>query len=186
MKNSLPLSGACKNYEEDLVLDYYGECGAADHRRVEEHLAECAACRRFVDDLRALLPQLAKGQEMPESFWQNYYRETVAKLGALDARRDWWGNRFAPWKTWLVPAFGTAAVAGLALGLLFARGSLPLSSSASPGKLPEAIIADAEQLEFFSSLDMLESLRQMEPRNNGRAKTKSEQSSFSGGERSAA
>jgi anti-sigma factor RsiW len=186
MKKSSPLSGACKNYEEDLVLYYYGESDAADRQRVEGHLSRCTACRGFVDDLRGLLPQLAKGQELPESFWQSYFRETIAKLGAVEARNNWWRDLFAPWKSWLVPAFGTAAVAVLALGLFFARGSLPVSQNAPSAKLPEEVIADANQLEFFSSMDMLESLSRMEPPKNGRGKTRVERSSFLPGGRSAA
>ena len=54
------------------------------------------------------------------------------------------------------------------------------------GKLPEEVIADANQLEFFSSLDMLEALSQNERHENGRAKRKSEQSGFSDSGRSAA
>ena len=57
MKQHSPLSGACKKYEEDLVLYYYAEGGAADSQRVERHLSECLACRDFVEDLRGLLPQ---------------------------------------------------------------------------------------------------------------------------------
>ena len=186
MKEKLPLSGACKKYEEDLVLFYYGEIDAADRQRLEGHLCQCTACQCFVDDLRGLLPQLAKSQELPESFWQGYYRETIAKLAERQTRNNWWRNLFAPWKAWLVPAFGTAAVAVLALGLLFAKGSLPLSMHGSPAKLPEEIIADANQLEFFSSLDMLESLSQIEPQESGSGKNKPEQSSLAGRERSAA
>lgn len=179
MKKNSPLSGACKKYEEDLVLYYYAEGSAADSRRVERHLSECLACRRFVDDLRGLLPQMAKCQELPQTFWDSYYRETVAKLRERNARNDWWRNIFMPRKTWLVPAFGTAAVAVLALGLLFAKGSLPLSIDGSSAKLPEAIIADANQLEFFRSLDMLESLSQLEEHGGGRVEPKSDRSSLS-------
>jgi len=178
MKKHLPLSGACKRYEEDLVLYYYGENSAADGHRVEAHLSECLACRRFVDDLRGLLPRLAKSQELPQTFWDNYYRETVAKLRQREEPKYWWRNLLAPRKTWLVPALSTAAVAVLALGLLFGRGSLPLVTDRSSTGLPEEIIADANQLEFFSSLDMLESLSQLEEHDGGRVNSKSDQSSL--------
>ena len=178
MKNKSPLSSACKKYEEDLVLYYYAEGSAAESQRVERHLSECPACRRFVDDLRGLLPQLAKSQELPQTFWDSYYNETVAKLRERKARNDWWRNFFMPGKTWLVPAFGTAAVAVLALGLLFAKGSLPLFIDGSSAKLPEAIIADSNQLEFFRSLDMLESLSQLEEHEGGRVEPKSDRSSL--------
>ncbi len=176
-KNS-PLSGACKKYEEDLVLYYYAEGSAADSQRVEQHLSECLACRRFVDDLSGLLPQMAKSQELPQTFWDSYYRETVVKLRERKAENHCWRNFFTPRKTWLVPAFGTAVVAVLALGLLFAKGSLPLLIDGTSAKLPEAIIADANQLEFFRSLDMLESLSQLEEHDGGRAKPKSDRSSL--------
>jgi putative zinc finger protein len=178
MKKYPPLSGACKNYEEDLVLYYYAEGSPADGRRVERHLSECHACRCFVDDLRGLLPQMAKSQDLPQTFWDSYYRETVAKLRERSARIDWWRNFFMPRKAWLVPAFGTAAVAALALGLLFAKGSLPLVTDGSSAKLPEAIIADANQLEFFRSLDMLESLSQHEEQDGGHVEPKSDRSSL--------
>jgi hypothetical protein len=186
MKEKSPLSGACKKYEEDLVLYYYGESSAADRQRVERHLSECLACRRFVDDLRGLLPQLAKSQELPQTFWDDYYRETVAKLSERAERNDWWRHLLAPMKTWLVPAFGTAAVAVLALGLLFGRGSLPLFIDGSSADLPEEIIADANQLEFFRSLDMLESLSQLEEHNGGRLEPNSDRSSLSRNEHAAA
>ena len=186
MKKNSPLSGACKKYEEDLVLYYYGESSAEDGYRVERHLSECLDCRRFVDDLRGLLPQMAKMQELPQTFWDSYYRETVAKLNQRAERNDWWRNLLAPMKTWLVPAFGTAAVVVLALGLLFGRGSSPLFIDGSSADLPEEIIADANQLEFFNSLDMLESLGQIEEQDGGRVNPKSDRSSLSRIERGAA
>ena len=186
MKKKSPLSGACKQYEEDLVLYYYAEGSAAESQGVERHLSECLACRHFVEDLRGLLPQMAKSQELPQTFWDSYYRETVAKLREHKARNYWWGNFFMPRQTWLVPAFGTAAVAVLALGLLFAKGSLPLFIDGTSAKLPEEIIADANQLEFFGSLDMLESLSQLEEHDGGRMKPKSDRSSLSRIEQAAA
>ena len=186
MKKSSPLSGACKQYEEDLVLYYYSESSAADSQRVERHLSECLACRGFVDDLSGLLPQMTKSQELPQTFWDSYYRETIAKLSRCEERNFRWRNLFVPLKTWLVPAFGTAAVAVLALGLLFAKGSLPWFMDGSSAKLPEAIIADTNQLEFFRSLDMLESLRQLEEHDGARMKPKSDRSSLTRSEQAAA
>jgi hypothetical protein len=184
-KNSL-LSGACKKYEEDLVLYYYGESSTADGHRVERHLSECNGCRRFVDDLRGLLPQLVRCQELPETFWDSYYRETVAKLSEREDRSHWWRNLFMPMKTWQVPAWGTAAVLVLALGLFYGKVSVPLFTDGWSTKLPSEIIADTNQLEFFRSLDMLESLSQLEERNGGRLEPNSDRSSLSRNEHAAA
>ncbi|MGH7888500.1 MAG: anti-sigma factor family protein [Candidatus Binatia bacterium] len=184
MKTKSPLSGACKKYEEDLVLYYYGECSVAESHRVVQHLSECMACRGFFDDLGGLLPQLAKSQELPQTFWDNYYRETVAKLSEREAQIYGWRSFFAPVKIWLMPAFGTAAVAALALGLLFAKG--PLLMDGSSAKLPEEITADANQLEFFRSLDMLESLSQLEERGGGKTESNTDRSNNSRFEQGAA
>ncbi|HKY10111.1 MAG TPA: zf-HC2 domain-containing protein, partial [Candidatus Binatia bacterium] len=73
MKTSTPLKSACKQYEEDLVLHYYGENKEAERANVEQHLAECSACRLFLQDLSNLLPQISRLEPMPQSFWDNYY-----------------------------------------------------------------------------------------------------------------
>lgn len=180
MKIRSPLSDACKKYEADLVLYYYAESDPAERSRLERHLSECGNCRRFIDDLRRVLPQLNSGPELPENFWQNYYRETVAKLDARQERSHWWANFFAPVHQWFVPAFGTAAVIVLSIALLFAKGSLPLAlwKNKPANILPQEVIVDGNQLEFFRSLDMLESLSQLEQRDEGALKTKSNSLSF--------
>jgi len=178
MKKKSPLSGACKKYEADLVLYYYAESDELEQRRVEAHLSECARCQEFIDDLRCLLPQLNKGPELPQNFWQSYYRETVAKLVEGEARSHWWSSFFVPLQQWFVPAFGTAAVVILALGLIFAKGSLPVWKDRSSATLPQEIMLDGNQLEFFRSLDMLEAMSQLEKRDDFGVETKSENLSF--------
>src|SRR5262245_59381168 len=140
MNNLSPGGGPCRMYEEDLVLYYYDETEAADRYRIEQHLTECVACRGFVDELRGLLPRLAKSQELPATFWQNYYRETIAKLNEQEARRHRWRDLLVPMKGWFAPAFGAAAVAVFALGMLFAKGSLPLSPKGFSDKLPQEVM----------------------------------------------
>jgi len=178
MKKNSPLSGACKKYEADLVLYYYAESDESERRRVEGHLSECGRCQRFLDDLRGLLPHLNKGPELPQNFWQTYYRETIAKLGEFEARSHWWSNFLAPLQQWFVPAFGTAAVVILALGLIFAKGSLPVWKERSPATLPQEIMLDGNQLEFFRSLDMLEAMSQLDERDEVGFKSKSESLGF--------
>ena len=186
MKNFASLKSACKSLEEDLVLYYYGENSEADGRRVERHLAECVCCRRFVDDLRGLLPQMAKSQELPQAFWDSYFRETVAKLREQEERKFRWREVFTPMKSWLVPAIGTAAVTILAIGLVLGKGTLPSFIGKASESLPQEVIADANQLEFFTSLDMLESLSRLEEQEGGKIEPPSDRSSLSGTEQAAA
>lgn len=162
MADRKPLQTACKNFEEDLVLYYYGEIGDGERRRVNQHLETCVACQSFVDDLRRLLPQMAKSAEMPPAFWDDYYRQTMAKLAQQEARKHWWRALFAPRQVWMVPAFGTAAVAILVVSLLFGRGNMNLFVHRTSDVIPQEILADENQLRFFESMDLLESLDNLE------------------------
>jgi hypothetical protein len=156
------LRTACKNFEEDLVLYYYGDDSAAERSRVESHLRSCLSCREFLDDLRKLLPQMAKPSELPPKFWDNYYDEVVQKLAIHEERRPWWKNLFVPVRTWMVPAFGTAAVAALAIALVIGSGHWHFPFSRTQEQIPQEILTDTNQLEFFKSMDLLENLSSLE------------------------
>jgi predicted anti-sigma-YlaC factor YlaD len=170
MKHAMPLDNACKNFEEDLVLYYYGENNGAERRRVEQHLSSCGSCQSFVNDLNRVLPPMAEQQSLPQTFWDNYYRETVAKLAEQDERKNWWRNLFAPIRTWMVPVFGTAVAAVLAVALLL--GKVNVFTDLTPASIPQEILADSNQLEFFQSLDMLESLNKLEEQDGNKPEAK--------------
>jgi hypothetical protein len=167
------LPTACTDYEEDLVLHYYGDGSEAERNRVEAHLEKCAPCRAFLEDLRRLLPQMAKPNELPQSFWDNYYRETLEKLAVLEERKFWWRNLFAPMRGWMLPAFGTAAVAVLAVALIFGKGQWNFSWKQPGESIPQEILVDTNQLEFFKSMDMLEALSKLETLDGTKLETES-------------
>ena len=162
MKTDTPLARACKEYEEDLVLHYYGDNDEEERRKVELHLAGCVSCRHFIDDLKRMLPQIARAETMPQSFWDSYYRETVSKLKTHDEQKNWWRAIFAPRQTWMVPAFGTVAVVLLVVGLMFGKSNLISLVEPHTEKIPQEILADKNQLEFFHSLDIIEALSKLE------------------------
>ena len=162
MKTSALLARACKEYEEDLVLHYYGDSGEDERRKVELHLAGCGSCRHFLDDLQRLLPQITRAETMPQSFWDSYYRETVSKLEAHDERKNWWRSIFAPLQTWMIPAFSTLAVGLFVIGLMFGKSNLVSLVEPHLEKIPQEILADKNQLEFFESLDIIEALSKLE------------------------
>jgi hypothetical protein len=155
------LETMCKELEEDLVLYYYGEIADSEKCRLEQHLGNCIGCGRFIEDLHRLLPQMAAPQELPQSFWDTYHRETVAKLNHQRDQKFYWRNLFAPMRMWMIPAFGTAVVAALAFGVVLSKGNLN-SLYNQPQEIPREIVTDTDQLEFFRSLDMLESLSALE------------------------
>jgi hypothetical protein len=157
------LKSACRAFEADLVLFYYGDVPEADRRRIESHCQDCFHCRSFLDDLQRFLPQMAKAKPLPANFWDSYYKETVQKLTAQEARGSWWRNLFAPMHVWLIPAFGTVAVAVLAVVLVFGKSGWNFQlTPTQQDKIPQEILADASKVEFFESMDLLESLGVLE------------------------
>jgi hypothetical protein len=158
------LETMCKELEEDLVLYYYREIADSEKQRIDQHLGNCAGCVRFLEDLHRLLPQMAAPQELPQSFWDDYYRETIQKLADQreQAFRFQWRKLFAPVRMWMIPAFGTAVVAALAFGLILSKGNLESLYNQPQERIPRELVTDTEQLEFFRSMDMLESLSALE------------------------
>ena len=157
------LESACRAFEADLVLYYYGDIAEAERRRVEKHCVNCWRCRRFLDDLKRLLPQMAKAKPLPADFWDRYYKETVQKLAAQEARGSWLRNLFAPMHVWLIPAFGTVAVAALAITLVLGKNGWNFHLSGHQQEvIPQEILADEAKVEFFKSMDLLESLGVLE------------------------
>ena len=152
----------CKGFEEDLVLYYYGEIGDHEKQKVEQHLGNCAGCSRFIEELHRFLPQMALPEDLPQSFWDDYYRETVVKLTHQREQKSDWRNLFAPLRTWMIPAFGTAVIAALAFGVVLSKGNLNSLYNQPQERIPTEIVTDTEQLEFFRSLDMLEALSALE------------------------
>jgi hypothetical protein len=160
VKRSCTLENACKEFEADLVLNYYGDDSESDRLRLERHCLECSRCRRFLEDLRELLPRMAKPKELPSNFWDNYYKEMLEKLAQQREQSSWWRNFVVPIRAWALPAFGTAAVAALALFLVFGKGGWHVKPT--PSQIPQEILSDANTLEFFNSMDLLESLGKLE------------------------
>ena len=155
------LENACAEFEADLVLYYYGE--DAERRRVASHLETCQRCVRFMDDLNGLLPQMSKTTELPQNFWDNYYREVVHKLNQEREGISWWRSLIPSFGGWTIPAFGTAVVVVLAVALVFGKGDWSVRSNAiQQENIPQEILSDSGRLEFFNSLDMLESLPALE------------------------
>lgn len=163
------LERMCKESEEDLVLYYYGDIADEEKRRLEQHLGHCLGCGRFIEDLHRLLPRMALPEELPQSFWDDYYRETVAKLRDQREQKFYWRELFAPMRTWMIPAFGTAVIAALALGAVLSKGNLSSLYNQPPERIPTEIVTDTEQLEFFRSLDMLEALSALEGMESSKA-----------------
>jgi hypothetical protein len=152
------LRPACKDYEQDLVLYYYGESAPSERDQLERHLQSCSACQRFLDDLRLLLPLTLKTDEPPEAFWQSYSREMRGKLAGAKPQRFWqriFPSFFSPWQ---VPALATALTLLLAVGLTVTRDRWQRSDSPPAQETLLEVLPLAENLEFFTTMDILDSM----------------------------
>jgi hypothetical protein len=96
------LRTACKDFEEDLVLYYYGDDSEAERSRVESHLPSCASCHAFLDDLRKLLPQMVKPTERRSRFGITTSRN--GRKASRQEQRKYCGGTCWPMRAWMLPA----------------------------------------------------------------------------------
>jgi len=152
-------SGACKDFEADLVLYYYQDLAGSERHRVESHLESCAPCRAFLEELRSFLPGTVEADEPSPVFWQNYNREMRAKLAAKEERRGWREAFSFLFRPWPVPAMAAALI--VVLALTFSKEWLPFSQSPQDPELVK-MTEVPENLDFLKSLDFLDSMDLLE------------------------
>jgi len=161
-QNENRVQGDCTNFEPDLVLYYYGECDRKDHLRVETHLEGCGSCRRFLEELRQLLPLTSKPDQPDEAFWHAYSREIRGKLAEVREKPSWWNEILTLFHPWPVPALATALILVVALTLTFTKG-LWRSQGTPPKELTLLeILPVAENLEFFEAMEILDAMDLLE------------------------
>ena len=95
---------------------------AGDARWIERHVTGCTSCQREVQQIRRVKTLVAEASAVPEPDWTGFWPGIVR--GIEDERR-----RVAParsrraWNVWPRWAMGGAAVAAMALALLFWQGA---------------------------------------------------------------
>lgn len=149
---------ACAQWEEDLVLHYYGELRGSERAAVEDHMRDCEPCRFYVKELASVLPLAAKPDEPAQDFWDNYSREMRHKLAAVKERSFWWRNLVSFVHPWVIPLSATAAVAILALTLTLGKGFWSGKESPADDEAFMEILPAAENLEFFKTMEVLDAM----------------------------
>jgi Putative zinc-finger len=153
---------ACKQFEEDLVLYYYGELGGNERTTVEGHVASCQACRFYLKELESILPLTVKPDEPPQEFWDDYSREMRRKLADAGERRSWWQSLALFSRPWAIPASATAFVAVLALTVTFGKGFWTSKEVPRDDEAFMEILPMAENLEFFETMEVLDTMDLLE------------------------
>jgi hypothetical protein len=160
--NSKSLVSPCAEHEENLVMFHYGDLDSGASATLQAHLGACAPCASYLKGLETLLPLTLETDRPPEVFWTDYNRELRRKLDQASEKKSWMrslGDFFQP--RW-IPALGTAAAVALALAVTLSRDIW----RAQPPSQQEAAIMEmlpvAEHLEFFKTMDVLDSLDLLE------------------------
>jgi hypothetical protein len=153
---------ACKPFEEDLVLYYYGELGGDERAAVEAHLPDCQPCRLYLKELESILPLTVKPDEPPQAFWDDYSREMRRKLAETSERKSWWRNLALFLRPWAIPASATAIVTVLALTFTFGKGFWSAKEVPQDDAAVVEILPIAENLEFFKTMEVLDAMDLLE------------------------
>lgn len=156
------IRAACKEFEQDLILYYYGECAGTERSRVETHLEGCASCRHFLEDLGKLLPLTIKPDEPPQAFWESYSRELRRKLQGTEQKGPWWSGVFSHLRPWPVPALATALILILALSLTFTKRMWRPQDSLPEEEAVLEVLPMAENLELLRAMELLDSMDLLE------------------------
>ena len=153
------MARACKSFEQDLVLYHYGELTGADEERAKSHIGSCAGCSDYLKELAALLPLTVKTDDPPQEFWQNYNRELRHKLDLAAAPSAWWHKLATVLQPRSLAAFVAATVVVLALTFTIGRDFWSPHSATQDDEVTAAL---AENLEFFSAMEVLDNLELLE------------------------
>jgi len=157
MTNEQALTSACPNYEADLVLLHYGDLVGAARERLSQHVAQCAACAGYLRELAVLMPLTVKADDPPAVFWTDYSRELRLKIDDVVVKKTWWRGLGVFFRPSYLAAVGSAAIIVLALSFTLGK-----NFWSTHNRLPDDEIAEllpvAENLEFFSAMDVLDDL----------------------------
>jgi hypothetical protein len=151
-------ANACKPFEEDLVLYYYGELGGNERAALESHLSVCQPCQLYLKELETILPLAVKFDTPPQPFWDDYSREMRLKLAAASERKSWWRSLALSLQPWAIPVSATATVALLALALTFGKGLWSAREVSQDDTDVVELLPMAENLEFFKTMEVLDAM----------------------------
>jgi len=160
-KEHTTLTTACEIYEADLVLLHYGDLAGIERDRLSTHIAGCAGCAAYLMEIATLLPLTAKTDEPPQAFWMDYNRELRHKIDDAIEKKSWWQNLAALFRPRYLPAFATAAVVVLALTFTVGKSIWTGKNQIHEDEIAEALPV-AENLDFFSAMDLLDDLELLE------------------------
>ena len=153
---------ACPTHEEDLVLFHYGDLAGAERTAIETHLTTCTGCAAYLNELAVLLPLAVKNDDPPQEFWLNYNRELRHKIDNAAEKPSWWPMLSLIFRPGLIAALGATAVIVMALTFTLGRNYWPAKDNARDDAEVAEALPVAENLDFYSAMDVLDDLDVLE------------------------
>lgn len=128
----------CARMEERLIPYLDGRLSEREHRKVETHLAACAACRLRAEEFRAVTGLLG---ELPQVEPSGAFDARVrARVAAEPQRQAWWA--------WLTPSPRVAFAASLLLVLVTWTASRPPDKDTYAYHVAPAVTAQSQDEDF--------------------------------------
>jgi hypothetical protein len=152
----------CPTHEEDLVLFHYGDLAGAERANIEKHVTTCTGCAAYLNELASLLPLTVKSDEPPQEFWMNYNRELRHKIDDAAEKSSWWPMLSAIFRPRLITVLGATAVIVMALTFTLGRNFWPTKDNARDDDEVAEVLPVAENLDFYSAMDVLDDLDVLE------------------------
>ena len=157
---------ACPTHEEDLVLFHYGDLAGAERATIQSHLTTCTGCATYLNELATLLPLTVKADDPPQEFWLNYNRELRHKIDEAAEKPSWWRNLSLIFRPRLITTLGASAVIVMALTFTVGRNYWSANDSTRDDDEVAAALPVAENLDFYSAMDVLDDLDVLELMSN--------------------
>jgi anti-sigma factor RsiW len=156
---------ACTDLEADLILLHYGDLDGTERARLQSHVAQCADCSAYLNELSALMPLTVATDSPPQQFWMDYSRELRHKIDARVESKFSWQQLVALLKPGYLTALATAATLIIALTFTLGGGLWSSKNDLPDEELTEALPV-AENLDFFRAMDVLDELDLLEVMGN--------------------
>ena len=153
---------ACPAHEEDLVLFHYGDLAGAEHAAVQTHVTTCPGCATYLNELATLLPLAVKADNPPQEFWLNYNRELRQKIDTAAEKPSWWSALSLIYRPRLITSLGATAVIVMALTFTLGRNYWSARDNAGDDDEVAVVLPVAENLDFYSTMDVLDDLDVLE------------------------
>lgn len=155
----------CSHYQALLWAAVHGELPPAERPALDDHLADCSACRHEKERLTQVLQSTKAVLAPPErsAAEQAELTRRIRRALAADRQRQVGWRRFLPtpgaWRLPALAAAGTAVALLVWLALPGVQPQPPMRTAATPAQEEPALYED---IEILNNLDMLEELEDIQ------------------------